>query len=117
MNARIRPAPTAMTVRPPEPRPTAGAGSHCVVSVAVFVTTLDGLIVNIALPTLSAELGATTDELQWIVDAYLLVFTGSSSPPAASATASAAGVMLIVGLVRVRADVRLRRLGGNDPAS
>lgn len=47
-----------------------------VVCVAVFVTTLDGLIVNIALPTLSTELGATTRQLQWIVDAYLLVFTG-----------------------------------------
>jgi len=47
-----------------------------VVSVAVFITTLDGLIVNIALPTLSMELGATNRQLQWIVDAYLLVFTG-----------------------------------------
>ncbi len=47
-----------------------------VVCVAVFVTTLDGLIVNIALPTLSIELGATNRQLQWIVDSYLLVFTG-----------------------------------------
>jgi EmrB/QacA subfamily drug resistance transporter len=37
---------------------------------------LDGTIVNVALPTLTTELGATTRELQWIVDAYLLVFTG-----------------------------------------
>ena len=29
-----------------------------------------------ALPSLSRELGASTRELQWIVDAYLLVFTG-----------------------------------------
>lgn len=48
-----------------------------VVCVAVFVTTLDGLIVNIALPSLATELGATTRQLQWIVDAYLLVFTGA----------------------------------------
>ncbi len=47
-----------------------------VVSLAVFVTTLDGLIVNIALPSLAGDLGASTRELQWIVDAYLLVFTG-----------------------------------------
>ena len=47
-----------------------------VLCVAVFVTTLDGLIVNIALPSLATELGATTRQLQWIVDAYLLVFTG-----------------------------------------
>lgn len=60
--------------------PTAGRRRWlvlAVVCVAVFVTTLDGLIVNIALPSLSTELGATTRQLQWIVDAYLLVFTGS----------------------------------------
>ena len=47
-----------------------------VMCLAVFVTVLDGTIVNVALPTLAIELGATTRELQWIVDAYLLVFTG-----------------------------------------
>lgn len=47
-----------------------------VTCLSVFVTVLDGTIVNIALPSLSRELGASTRELQWIVDAYLLVFTG-----------------------------------------
>jgi EmrB/QacA subfamily drug resistance transporter len=47
-----------------------------VVCLAVFVTVLDGTIVNVALPELSRELGASTRQLQWIVDAYLLVFTG-----------------------------------------
>jgi len=47
-----------------------------VVSLAVFVTVLDGTIVNVALPTLSTALDASTSQLQWIVDAYLLVFTG-----------------------------------------
>ncbi|MDJ0771075.1 MAG: DHA2 family efflux MFS transporter permease subunit [Ilumatobacter sp.] len=47
-----------------------------VVCMAVFVTVLDGTIVNVALPSLSVELGASTRQLQWIVDSYLLVFTG-----------------------------------------
>ncbi len=47
-----------------------------VLCLAVFVTVLDGTIVNIALPSLAVELPATTRQLQWIVDAYLLVFTG-----------------------------------------
>ena len=47
-----------------------------VVCLAVFVTVLDGTIVNIALPSLAVDLGASTRQLQWIVDAYLLVFTG-----------------------------------------
>jgi EmrB/QacA subfamily drug resistance transporter len=42
---------------------------------AVFVTLLDGTIVNIALPSLATELRASTGQLQWVVDAYLLVFT------------------------------------------
>ena len=47
-----------------------------VTCLAVFVTVLDGTIVNVALPTLTVDLGATNRQLQWIVDAYLLVFTG-----------------------------------------
>ena len=47
-----------------------------VVCLAVFVTVLDGTIVNVALPSLALELGASTRQLQWIVDSYLLVFTG-----------------------------------------
>ena len=47
-----------------------------VVCLAVFVTVLDGTIVNVALPSLAVDLGASTRQLQWIVDAYLLVFTG-----------------------------------------
>nr|MCU0261668.1 MFS transporter [Ilumatobacteraceae bacterium] len=47
-----------------------------VACLAVFITVLDGTIVNVALPSLSQDLGASTRELQWIVDAYLLVFTG-----------------------------------------
>ena len=41
---------------------------------AVFVVNLDTSIVNVALPTLVRELHASTSTLQWIVDAYTLVF-------------------------------------------
>ncbi len=47
-----------------------------VLCLSVFVVVMDGTIVNVALPSLVTELGATTRQLQWIVDAYLLVFTG-----------------------------------------
>jgi EmrB/QacA subfamily drug resistance transporter len=45
-----------------------------VLCLAVFVINLDVTIVNAALPTLVRELGASTRELQWIVDAYNLAF-------------------------------------------
>jgi EmrB/QacA subfamily drug resistance transporter len=42
--------------------------------VASFVINLDTTLVNVALPTLTRELGATNTQLQWVVDAYNLVF-------------------------------------------
>ncbi|HTD80502.1 MAG TPA: MFS transporter [Chloroflexota bacterium] len=48
-----------------------------------FVIELDTSIVNIALPTLGRQLHASTSELQWVVDSYVLVlaslllFTGT----------------------------------------
>jgi DHA2 family multidrug resistance protein-like MFS transporter len=47
-----------------------------VLCLSVFVVAVDGTIVNVALPTLVRELEATTSQLQWIVDAYILVFAG-----------------------------------------
>ncbi len=41
---------------------------------ASFVINLDTTLVNVALPALTRELGATTSQLQWVVDAYNLVF-------------------------------------------
>jgi EmrB/QacA subfamily drug resistance transporter len=37
---------------------------------------MDNTILNVALPTLAQDLGATGSQLQWMVDAYLLVFAG-----------------------------------------
>ncbi|MFI0372060.1 MFS transporter [Actinomadura sp. 1N219] len=47
-----------------------------VLCVSEFMVVVDNTIVNVALPTLSRDLGATTSQLQWIVDSYSLVFAG-----------------------------------------
>ncbi len=47
------------------------------VSVGTLMATLDGNIVNVALPTLGAELSASVDRLQWIVNAYLVAITAT----------------------------------------
>lgn len=41
---------------------------------AAYIISLDVTIVNVALPTLVRRLGASTTDLQWVVDAYNLVF-------------------------------------------
>jgi len=45
-----------------------------VVSVAVFMASLDNLIVTTALPLIKTELGASLQGLQWTVNAYTLTF-------------------------------------------
>lgn len=47
-----------------------------VLSLSLVIIGLDNTILNVALPTLVRELGATASELQWMVDAYVLVFAG-----------------------------------------
>ena len=62
-----------MSSSPPTARTRPGA-VLVVMCLAVFTVNVDTTIVNVTLPTLVAELGATTRDLQWIVDSYLLVF-------------------------------------------
>ncbi len=45
--------------------------------VAAFAINLDTTIVNVALPTLVRQLRASNAQLQWVVDAYNLVFAGA----------------------------------------
>jgi DHA2 family multidrug resistance protein-like MFS transporter len=47
-----------------------------VLCIAVLIVVIDNTIVNVALPTLSAKLGASDSGLQWIVDSYSLPFAG-----------------------------------------
>ena len=73
---------------PAEVDPTAGmtaADKHIydrrwwtlgVLCLSLIVIGVDNTILNVALPTLVRDLGATTSQLQWIVDGYTLVFAG-----------------------------------------
>lgn len=47
-----------------------------VLCLSLLVVGLDNTILNVALPRLSDDLGATTSQLQWIIDGYTLVFAG-----------------------------------------
>lgn len=46
------------------------------IAISVLVVGLDSLIVNIALPSLQRDLGATISDLQWIVSIYTMIFAG-----------------------------------------
>jgi EmrB/QacA subfamily drug resistance transporter len=47
-----------------------------VLCLSLLIVSLDNTVLNVALPALVRDLGATSTDLQWIVDAYVLVFAG-----------------------------------------
>src|SRR5262245_61145262 len=47
-----------------------------VMCLSLAVIGLDNTVLNVAIPSLIRDLGATTSQIQWIVDGYTLVFAG-----------------------------------------
>ena len=47
-----------------------------VLLLSLVVTSVDHTIVNVALPKTVRDVGASSSDLQWVVDAYTLVFAG-----------------------------------------
>ena len=47
-----------------------------VMCLSLLLIVVDNTIVNVAIPTLQRELDASTSQLQWVVDSYILVFAG-----------------------------------------
>ncbi|NKE62938.1 MFS transporter [Lentzea sp. PSKA42] len=65
-----------MTTLVPEVRRQA-AGPKLVLATAflgIFLLNLDSMAMNVALPSIGREFGGSTAALQWVVDAYLLMF-------------------------------------------
>ena len=62
-----------MTLEARDPRRWWVLGVLCF---SLLLIVVDNTIVNVALPTLQRELDASTSQLQWIVDSYILVFAG-----------------------------------------
>jgi MFS family permease len=46
----------------------------CVVILGTIMTVLDLTIVNVAIPTLAADLGASIPAIQWVMTGYILSF-------------------------------------------
>ena len=74
MTTRLNRIPAGSTDRPGSA--SARWFALAVLCVTLLVVTLDVTVLNVALPTIVRDLNATTTELQWIVDAYVIVFAG-----------------------------------------
>jgi EmrB/QacA subfamily drug resistance transporter len=69
------------------------------IALAVLTIGLDATILNVALPTLAGAVHATNSQLQWMVDAYILVFAGLLLPAGALADRYGRRRLMVVGLV------------------
>ena len=59
----------------PAPAPYARRWQALIVlAMSLLIVSVDNTILNVALPTIRTELDASSSQLQWIVDGYLLVF-------------------------------------------
>jgi EmrB/QacA subfamily drug resistance transporter len=63
---------------PPEERKLSSGSAWllAVCCVAQFMVILDLSIVNVALPSIQSDLGFSSPDLQWVVDAYAITFAG-----------------------------------------
>ena len=50
------------------------AWTLAIVSIGLFMVVLDNLVVNVALPSIRRELGASIQSLEWTVNAYVLAY-------------------------------------------
>jgi MFS family permease len=61
-----------------------------IVCLAQFMVVLDATVVNVALPSIQRGLGFSQADLQWVINAYTLVFGGfgAGAPPTSSAASA-----------------------------
>ena len=55
-------------------QPRRRAWTLAIVSIGLFMVVLDNLVVNVALPSIHRELGASIQALEWTVNAYVLSY-------------------------------------------
>lgn len=72
--------------------------SLAALALSVLVIGLDGTILNVALPTLAVDLNAGTDDLQWIVDSYLIVLAALMLPAGLLGDRIGRKKLLLIGL-------------------
>ena len=71
---------------------------------------------NVALPSLTASTGASMSQLQWVVDAYALVFAGLLLPAGALGDRYGRKPVLVVGLIVFSAGAGLSALSSSPQA-
>src|ERR1044072_8237261 len=69
-----------------------------VLSLALLTVVLDNTVLNVAIPSLTKDLGAATSDIQWMINAYSLVQSGLLLTAGSTADRYGRKKMLIAGL-------------------
>ncbi|MET9444668.1 MFS transporter [Streptomyces sp. NPDC006610] len=100
-----QPTEASSTAHPPVPA-AVPAGGHPqrwlilgVICLAQLTVLLDNTVLNVAIPSLTAELGAATSDIQWMINAYSLVQSGLLLSAGSAADRYGRKKMLLTGLV------------------
>ncbi|MFH8567468.1 MFS transporter [Streptomyces sp. NPDC017993] len=90
---------TATATLGPPGRPATRWLILAVICVAQLTVVLDNTVLNVAVPSLTEEMGATTADVQWMINAYSLVQSGLLLTAGNAADRYGRRKMLAVGLV------------------
>ncbi|MFC5831015.1 MFS transporter [Nonomuraea insulae] len=66
---------------------------------ALLVLVIDNTVLNLAIPSLNQEMGATPSDIQWIIDAYVLAFAGLLLTSGSLSDRYGRRLFLVIGLV------------------
>lgn len=66
---------------------------------ALLVLVIDNTVLNLAIPSLNQEMGATPSDIQWIIDAYVLAFAGLLLTSGSLSDRYGRRLFLIIGLI------------------
>jgi EmrB/QacA subfamily drug resistance transporter len=86
------------------------------IALSMVVVGLDTTVLNVALPTLATDLGASTGELQWVVDSYVLVLAALMLPVGALGDRHGRRTGLVAGLLVFGASSALAAWAGSTEA-
>jgi EmrB/QacA subfamily drug resistance transporter len=70
-----------------------------VLCLALLVLSVDGTVLNLAIPSLISDLGASFSEIQWILDSYVLAFAGLLLTAGSLSDRYGRRLFLLIGLV------------------
>ena len=85
-----------------------------ITSIALFMVVLDNLVVSTALPVIRVDLGASIEQLEWIVNAYTLTFAVFLLTGAALGDRFGRKRMFMIGLAIFTGGIRARRARAVD---